>query len=114
MRGLNRCSNTDRLKRRHAHGARGDQSVCVCRVHWRRTPSSAPGVGRVTMANIKGASRIERVKEYFRKSDEGEFAADLFAEGFQFYWPKFGVGHGKATFFEMAGGLRSFRVRRAS
>lgn len=59
-------------------------------------------------------TRIERVKEYFRRSDAGEFAAELFAENFQFYWPKFGVGHGKASFFEMAGGLRGCRVRSAS
>jgi hypothetical protein len=59
-------------------------------------------------------SRIECIKEYYRRSDAGDFAADLFTEDFQFYWPKFGVGHGKAEFFEMAGRLRAARVQRAS
>jgi ketosteroid isomerase-like protein len=45
------------------------------------------------------------ILEYFRRIDEGAFAAELFTEDFQFYFPKFGIGRGPAAFLEMAGGL---------
>jgi hypothetical protein len=58
--------------------------------------------------------QIEAVKEYFRRGDAGDFPAELFAQDFQFYFPKFGVGHGAAAFFEMAGGMMNAIVKRAA
>ena len=59
-------------------------------------------------------SQIAAVKEYFRRGDAGEFATELFAQDFQFYFPKYGVGRGATAFFEMAGGMRSQVVQRAA
>lgn len=57
--------------------------------------------------------QVAVVLEYFRRIDAGEFAAELFAQQFQFYFPKFGVGHGTAEFMEMAGGLMITTVKQA-
>jgi hypothetical protein len=59
-------------------------------------------------------SQIEIIKEYFRRGDAGDFPTELFAPNFQFYFPKYGVGHGATAFFEMAGGVRQAVVRRAA
>jgi SnoaL-like domain len=66
------------------------------------------------MPQPAATSQIERIKEFYRRSDAGEFAAELFAPDCQFYWPKFGVGRGSATFLELAGALRSQLVQRVS
>src|SRR5260370_31488718 len=52
--------------------------------------------------------------DVFRSGDAGDFPAELFAQDFQFYFPKFGVGHGAAAFFEMAGGMMNAIVKRAA
>lgn len=56
------------------------------------------------MSNITGSSKIEILKEYFRSVDTGNFPSHLFADGFQFYFPKYGIGHGAAEFLELAVG----------
>jgi len=53
------------------------------------------------------------VLEYYRRIDAGDFAAELFSPHFQFYFPKYGVGHGPAQFLEMSGGLMKTTVRQA-
>jgi len=45
------------------------------------------------------------VKAYYRRLDAGEFAADLFAEGFPVLFPEYGVGHGAAAFSELFSGM---------
>jgi hypothetical protein len=62
----------------------------------------------------KVSPQIEAIKEYFRRGDTGEFPAELFAQNFQFYFPKYGVDHGAKAFFEMAGGVRCGIVNRAA
>lgn len=52
-----------------------------------------------------GFDKKKPILEYFRRIDQGDFAAELFTEDFQFYFPKFGIGRGPAAFLEMAGGL---------
>ena len=54
-----------------------------------------------------GSERVAIVREYIRRIDLNDFPAELFAEGFQFYVPKFGIGHGHAEFMEMATGFVS-------
>ena len=49
--------------------------------------------------------RVALVREYIRRIDRNDFPAEFFAEGFQFYVPKFGIGHGVAEFMEMARGF---------
>jgi hypothetical protein len=60
------------------------------------------------------ASKVEIVREYYRRSDAGDFPAELFTQDFQFYFPKFGVGHGAAEFIELAGGLMGATMKRAA
>jgi hypothetical protein len=59
-------------------------------------------------------SKVEIVREYYRRSDAGDFPTELFTPDFQFYFPKFGLGHGPAEFFEMAGGLMAKTMKRAA
>lgn len=47
------------------------------------------------------------VREYIERIDRNDFPSELFADGFQFYVPKFGIGHGLADFMEMAAGFAS-------
>ncbi|RQR27554.1 nuclear transport factor 2 family protein [Burkholderia sp. Bp9142] len=56
------------------------------------------------MSNAHQDSRnVTAVKEYFIRGDTGRADLfDLFTEDFQFYFPKFGVGRGKAEFTELA------------
>ncbi|QYE36355.1 nuclear transport factor 2 family protein [Polymorphobacter sp. PAMC 29334] len=50
---------------------------------------------------------VELAKEYFRRVDAGaEDLLDLFTDGVQFYFPKFGIGRGKMAFVEFAEGLQ--------
>lgn len=53
------------------------------------------------------SDRVKAVKEYIRRVDQNDFPAELFASGFQFYVPKFGIGNGAAEFMEMAVGFMS-------
>lgn len=53
------------------------------------------------------ASRTDIVRRYFEEADAGRVPADLFAEDFEFYFPKFGVGRGMAEFGELAAGMLS-------
>jgi hypothetical protein len=48
------------------------------------------------------SKQIERIIDYFRRMDAGEFPTELFAQEFQFYFPKYGVGQGAAEFMDMA------------
>lgn len=51
---------------------------------------------------------VATVKEYFIRLDAARADLfELFANDFQFYFPKFGIGHGKAELAEMAQGLRT-------
>jgi hypothetical protein len=59
-------------------------------------------------------SKTDAVREYYRRNDAGDFPAELFTPDFQFYFPKYGVGHGPAEFFELAAGLMRATVKRAS
>ena len=53
------------------------------------------------------SDRVKAVKEYIRRVDQNDFPAELFASGFQFYVPKFGIGNGVAEFMAMAVGFMS-------
>lgn len=58
------------------------------------------------MTDLAGESaRVKTVREYIRRIDGNDFPAELFAEGFQFYVPKFGIGNGLSEFMEMAEGF---------
>lgn len=48
---------------------------------------------------------IAAVNRYFREIDSGRFAAELFTANFEFFFPKYGFGHGAAEFHELALGL---------
>jgi ketosteroid isomerase-like protein len=48
-------------------------------------------------------SKQQAIRTFYEKSDSGAFAAELFAPDFQFFVPKYGIGHGAQQFFEMAG-----------
>src|SRR5438552_18025281 len=67
------------------------------------------------MSTMKQSSpQIEAVKEYFRRSDAGDFSAELFTHDFQFYCPKYGVGKGAAAFFELASGMMKEVIQRVA
>ncbi|MDB5584174.1 MAG: hypothetical protein JWR80_9350 [Bradyrhizobium sp.] len=51
------------------------------------------------------STKIDTVKEYFRRSDLGDFPTELFTRDFEFFFPKFGVGHGLDEFYELAIGM---------
>ena len=65
---------------------------------------------KVDMSDGSMSPQLIKVQEYFARVDAGEFPTDLFEENFQFFFPKFGVGHGASAFFEMAKGMRTHRV----
>lgn len=48
---------------------------------------------------------IESTKMYFEEVDNGRLPIELFTPDFEFYFPKFGVGHGPDEFREFAAGL---------
>jgi hypothetical protein len=62
--------------------------------------TSAPG----------GSSKTDIVKSYFRRADSGDFPTEYFTADFEFYVPKFGIGRGVSSFFEMARGIQATRV----
>jgi ketosteroid isomerase-like protein len=52
------------------------------------------------------SKNVATVKEYFARGDAGRMdLLDLFTDEFQFYFPKFGIGKGKAEFGEFVQGL---------
>lgn len=52
---------------------------------------------------VQDSKNVTTVKEYFVRGDAGRpDLFDLFTDDFQFYFPKFGIGHGKAEFAELA------------
>ena len=53
------------------------------------------------------SDRAKVVRTYIERIDGGEFPAELFADGFQFYVPKFGLGAGIDEFMQMAEGFAS-------
>jgi hypothetical protein len=46
--------------------------------------------------------QIETIKRYFEEIDEGILDAELFTDDFQFYFPKYGIGHGAEEYRAMA------------
>src|SRR5260370_32481998 len=44
----------------------------------------------------------DRIRKYFVDADSGHFPDELFTENFEFYFPKFGVGHGRQQLIELA------------
>lgn len=52
--------------------------------------------------------RVAVVKDYFRKLDSGDSSMmDLLTDDIQIYFPKFGVGYGKAEVARAAQGMMS-------
>jgi ketosteroid isomerase-like protein len=52
------------------------------------------------------SKNVAAVKEYFARGDAGRpDMLDSFADDFQFFFPKFGIGRGKAEFAEFVSGL---------
>jgi hypothetical protein len=60
------------------------------------------------------ASKLDTVREYYRRNDAGDFPAELFTPDFQFFFPKYGVGHGPAEFLELGGGLMRATIKQAA
>lgn len=59
-------------------------------------------------SSVQHLRNVAAVKEYFIRLDTGRpDLFDLFADDFQFYFPKFGVGRGKSELAELAQGLRT-------
>ena len=57
--------------------------------------------------------QIALAQEYFRRVDAGRAdLTDLMTEDVEFYFPKFGIGRGKAAFGEFAAGVGRLRVGR--
>lgn len=57
----------------------------------------------------EGGDRIETVKAYFRKVDAGEAdLVDLFADDVEIFFPKFGLGRGKAGFGAFARRMQGY------
>jgi hypothetical protein len=56
-------------------------------------------------------NKLDAVKAYFRRIDQGDFPVELFTAEFEFYVPKFGIGRGLDAFFELARGIQPTRVR---
>lgn len=58
------------------------------------------------MKTINEQSRIKVVQDYFRFMDQGRpEILDLFHEDAEVYFPKFGIGRGRASLFEMIKGF---------
>jgi hypothetical protein len=55
-------------------------------------------------------SKTDIAKSYFRRVDGGDFPTEYFTADFEFYVPKFGIGRGVSSFFEMARGVQATRV----
>jgi SnoaL-like domain len=59
------------------------------------------------MNDLEHPARKESTLEYFRLVDAGMPVFHLFAEDFQFYFPKFGIGRGVDEFMELAIGAQT-------
>ena len=60
------------------------------------------------MSNELTDQRVELVREYFRKVDARDpTLPDMYTDDVQLYFPKFGVGHGKADMAEFGRRLGS-------
>jgi len=58
------------------------------------------------MSHSDSSANIDRAREYYVRLDAGRSdLLDLFADDFEFYFPKYGIGVGKAAFVECATGL---------
>ena len=58
------------------------------------------------MSNAKDSRNVATVKEYYARGDAGRTDLfDLFSDDLKFYFPKFGIGAGKATFAEFITGF---------
>jgi hypothetical protein len=57
------------------------------------------------------SARQAAILRYFELADAGQFPADLFTEDFEFFVPKFGVGHGAAELSDMAKNFGVTRIR---
>ena len=56
--------------------------------------------------NFTDEDKIKIAREYFIRADQGRTEVlDLFNEDAEFYFPKFGFGHGRESFFEMVKGF---------
>jgi hypothetical protein len=56
--------------------------------------------------NFNDQHKIKIACEYFVRADQGRRGVlDLFAEDAEIYFPKFGFGHGRESFFEMLNGF---------
>ena len=64
----------------------------------------------MTASSSGGSSKTEIVTSYFRRVDGGNFPSEYFTADFEFYVPKFGIGRGVNSFFEMARGIQATRV----
>lgn len=59
------------------------------------------------MSETANANTAEIVREFYRLLDAGSPPFHLFATGFQFHYPKFGIGRGIEEFVELAMGTRT-------
>lgn len=59
------------------------------------------------MSKQTPASNAETVREFYRLLDAGNPPFHLFVAGFQFHYPKFGIGRGIEEFVELARGTRA-------
>src|SRR5450432_1496899 len=56
---------------------------------------------------LSDQDKIVIAREYFIRADHGQSdIVDLFQEDIEFYFPKFGFGHGPKSFFEMVKGFQ--------
>ena len=59
------------------------------------------------MSETANANNAETIREFYRLLDAGNPPFHLFAAGFQFHYPKFGIGRGVEEFVELATGTRT-------
>lgn len=56
-------------------------------------------------------TKVDIVKSYFSRVDNGDFPNEYFTPDFEFYVPKFGIGRGPSSFYEMVEGVKATRSR---
>src|SRR5690606_12468650 len=104
-----------RRPRRRAHRAarssgeaRQRHPLCSDRLSLCRSndPSRLRSEGSAMSDAALTKTRLELATDYFRKVDSGDPSlVDSMTDDVEFYFPKFGVGRGKAAFAELAKGL---------
>ena len=58
------------------------------------------------MSSTNDRDRINLIQDYFRLADQGRpEVLDLFREDAELYFPKFGLGLGRQSLFEMTSGF---------